>query len=80
VQLEGFAGGGSAQCGPLVPVFSAFGVAAGLAEGLAAGVAAGVGAFLLAGGEGWQLVTNTAKIKLNIPIRSVRFMGHAPLR
>jgi len=41
VQFEGFAGGGSSQCGPFVPVFSAFGVAPGLADGLAAGLAVG---------------------------------------
>ena len=53
----------------------------GLAIGLAVGLIVGLGAFvLLTGGEGWQLLTNTVKIKLNIPTRSARFMGHAPLR
>jgi hypothetical protein len=84
VQVEGFAGGGSSQCRPFVPVFSAFGVAAALAAelavGLAAGLAVGLGAFGLTGGEGLQLLTITVKIRLNIPIRSIRFMGQAPLR
>jgi hypothetical protein len=55
-QVAGFAGGGSSQCGPFVPVFSAFGVPAGLAGGLVAGLAdtlaAGLGAFVLTEGEG----------------------------
>ena len=88
MQVEGFAGGGSSQCGPFVPVFSAFGVAAGIADGLAVGLAdglaPGVGAFVFTEGEGWQLLTITVRIKLKIPIGNARFntrfMGHAPLR
>jgi len=81
--VAGFAGGGSSQCGPFVPVFSAFGVAAGLADefaaGLADGLAVGLGALVLIGGEGWQLLS-AVRIKLNNPIGKARLMGHAPLR
>jgi len=84
VQVEGFAGGGSSQCRPFVPVFSAFGVLPGLAAGVVAGVlaelAVGLAAFILPEGEGLQLLTSTVKITLNVPIRSARFMGYAPLR
>jgi len=76
MQLEGFAGGGSSQCGPFVPVFSAFGVVTGLADKLAVGLAVGVGELALIGGEGWQLLS-AVKIKLNNPIGKARFMGHA---
>jgi hypothetical protein len=76
LQFEGFAGSESSQWGPLVPVFSAFGVAAVPADGLAAGL----GAFMLTGGDGWQLLTSPVKIKLNIPSERGRVMEHTPLR
>jgi hypothetical protein len=84
VQVEGFAGGESLQCGPFVPVFSAFGVATALAveavAGVADGLTVGLAPFVLPGDEGLQLLTKTVKLTLSIPIRSARFMGHAPLR
>ena len=59
-----------------MPVFSAFGVAAAPADVLAAGL----GAFILTGGDGWQLLTSPVKIKLNIPSERGRVMEDTPLR
>src|SRR5437016_13147497 len=74
VQVEGFAGGGSSQCGPFVPVFSAFGVAAAPADGLAAALAEGLGTLVLTEGEDWQLLISRVMRKLKITIRRTRFI------